>query len=298
MNPYLALPSAVALFVALAYALDACLCLGFGKLFRKLGASIRSLPASFTAVATACMFAPLASLYLTSIACGIQSEFLSFLLSWLRIDVRVLTVFLLAPLPPIAALIVFIEVGKRLGILDTAKLRELVGSESLASAKGLRLIGVGYVAGASINALVAIGEEIGWRAYLTPALINYIGLAGAIIAVGIIWGLWHMPIVVALKPLIERELPWATPKLIALNYVASCIALSYPLYLLLATTHSVLPPAAFHGTMNALWRLPQFVIRATESRHRDMARIAIASASSLGSAIAITQAIAVIATHI
>ena len=38
------------------------------------------------------------------------------------------------------------------------------------------------------------GEEYGWRYFLQPALQKRLGMTRGIFAVGIIWGLWHLPI--------------------------------------------------------------------------------------------------------
>lgn len=103
------------------------------------------------------------------------------------------------------------------------------------------------------------------------------------------WGLWHVPMNLAVKPLIEKALPWVTLRLMLLSSIVSSIILSYPLYLLLAVSHSVLPPAAFHGTVNALWRIPQFVTRVSdEHRRRDVAKSMLASLAAWGVAIAVT----------
>jgi membrane protease YdiL (CAAX protease family) len=45
------------------------------------------------------------------------------------------------------------------------------------------------------NMIFTFGEEFGWRGYLLPRLAPLGGLTAAIIT-GIIWGLWHAPIIV------------------------------------------------------------------------------------------------------
>ncbi|MFC0120354.1 CPBP family intramembrane glutamic endopeptidase [Pseudoalteromonas xiamenensis] len=42
----------------------------------------------------------------------------------------------------------------------------------------------------------AIGEEIGWRGYLTPTLLQYCSPFQTSLMVGILWSLWHYPIIV------------------------------------------------------------------------------------------------------
>lgn len=38
------------------------------------------------------------------------------------------------------------------------------------------------------------GEEYGWRYYLTPALQNRFGARRGALAVGVLWGVWHLPL--------------------------------------------------------------------------------------------------------
>jgi CAAX protease family protein len=44
--------------------------------------------------------------------------------------------------------------------------------------------------------LTALGEEIGWRGFLAPTFYRACGFGWAGIATGIIWGLWHVPLIV------------------------------------------------------------------------------------------------------
>lgn len=52
------------------------------------------------------------------------------------------------------------------------------------------------VAGPFINLIFGLGEEIGWRGFLLPRLM-VLGKHKAYILVGLIWGLWHAPLVYA-----------------------------------------------------------------------------------------------------
>ena len=45
-----------------------------------------------------------------------------------------------------------------------------------------------------INAIATFGEEFGWRAYLLPKLMAF-GYRKAMIVLGIIWGVWHWPVI-------------------------------------------------------------------------------------------------------
>lgn len=238
------------------------------------------------------MFMPLLSLYILSLIYHRPESFVQFALTWLRIDMRSLVALLLAPIPPIVALVVYIEIVRAMGMLKVDTLRQIVGLESFTSVKALKVLGVGYAAGATVNALVAIGEEMGWRAYLTPSLIEHVGILTAIIIVGIVWGLWHAPIVISTRNFIKKIFPWISIKQVLINYAISCIILSYPLYLLLISSGSVLPPAAFHGTINALWQISQFVTEIRDKhRRKDMAKVALTSITAWSIAIVITLAL-------
>lgn len=39
----------------------------------------------------------------------------------------------------------------------------------------------------------ALGEEIGWRGFLAPALVGKLGFTGGALVTGAIWGAWHLP---------------------------------------------------------------------------------------------------------
>jgi uncharacterized protein len=50
--------------------------------------------------------------------------------------------------------------------------------------------------GVPIGAALAFGEEFGWRGYLLPKLLP-LGEVRAAVIVGLIWGPWHLPILIA-----------------------------------------------------------------------------------------------------
>lgn len=45
-----------------------------------------------------------------------------------------------------------------------------------------------------LSFLPFFGEEYGWRYYLTPALQSRLGARRGALAVGVLWGLWHLPL--------------------------------------------------------------------------------------------------------
>ena len=55
---------------------------------------------------------------------------------------------------------------------------------------------VSLLVGPFMNSVLAFGEELGWRGYLLPKLMP-LGKPRAYLLVGLIWGMWHWPLVLA-----------------------------------------------------------------------------------------------------
>jgi uncharacterized protein len=53
----------------------------------------------------------------------------------------------------------------------------------------------GLIAGITINAVAAFGEEFGWRGFLQKQY-SFMGFWKMAIIIGIIWGLWHAPLII------------------------------------------------------------------------------------------------------
>ena len=92
--------------------------------------------------------------------------------------------WLLALLGPFAAVSAVVLVG-----LATGTLQRATGPVS-----PLRLLVV-FLAMAVVDG--PLGEEIGWRGYLLPRLLDRIGPLAASGAVGAVWWLWHVPLYLA-----------------------------------------------------------------------------------------------------
>ncbi|WP_415379013.1 CPBP family intramembrane glutamic endopeptidase [Halosimplex sp. TS25] len=58
---------------------------------------------------------------------------------------------------------------------------------------GLQLVQA-VVAAPLLNSLATFGEEFGWRAYLLPKLAP-LGWRRALVAHGVVWGVWHWPVI-------------------------------------------------------------------------------------------------------
>ena len=99
--------------------------------------------------------------------------------------------------------------------------------------------------GAVINTLPAAGEEIGWRGYLFPRLLDRLGPGLAVLVSGVIWGLWHAPLIL---------LGYNYPSNPVLGLVAMCVfttGIGAILAWLAQRGGSIWPAALGHGALNA-----------------------------------------------
>ncbi|MDX9974494.1 MAG: CPBP family intramembrane glutamic endopeptidase [FCB group bacterium] len=102
---------------------------------------------------------------------------------------------------------------------------------------------LGIVGGATVNAVVSLGEELGWRGFLLRHLEGY-GFWRASVVIGAVWGLWHAPFV--LHGINYPHHPMLGVGLMTL----SCILFSPPMVYVTLRARSVLAAAIFHGVIN------------------------------------------------
>ena len=91
--------------------------------------------------------------------------------------------------------------------------------------------------------VLVLGEELGWRGYALPALIERFSPLGASIVLGLIWGLWHLPLF---------YLP-GTPQYRQPFVAFAIMTTAYSVLLTWAFLHtrgSVLIATVFHGAIN------------------------------------------------
>jgi membrane protease YdiL (CAAX protease family) len=102
----------------------------------------------------------------------------------------------------------------------------------------------GLLAGVTINALFAFGEELGWRAFLVYEF-RQMNFLKASLIIGLIWGIWHAPLI-----LMGHNYP-QHPQLGVIMMTAFCMLIT-PLFLYISLkSRSVIAAAIIHGTMNA-----------------------------------------------
>jgi membrane protease YdiL (CAAX protease family) len=101
------------------------------------------------------------------------------------------------------------------------------------------------IAGATINAIAAFGEEAGWRGFFLKGLKDMHFLKAALI-IGSIWGIWHAPLI-----LMGHNYP-QHPRIGVLMMTVFCIFLTPIMQYLRIKSKSVIAAAIAHGTMNAI----------------------------------------------
>lgn len=104
-----------------------------------------------------------------------------------------------------------------------------------------------------INMLPAFGEELGWRGLLFPTLAEHISPRAAALVTGVIWGLWHAP-VIAMGHNYGMGYP-GFPVTGILTMTLLCTAMSCWLCHLRRSSGSVWPCALAHGSFNAVANL-------------------------------------------
>lgn len=96
-----------------------------------------------------------------------------------------------------------------------------------------------------VHTLLALGEELGWRGYLVKALLP-LGQPGAFLITGVLWGLWHAPI-------LPRSYNYPTVPVVVSFLMMGCFCALVGVLLswLRLASDSVWPVAIAHGFLNS-----------------------------------------------
>jgi uncharacterized protein len=111
----------------------------------------------------------------------------------------------------------------------------------------------GVIAGFTINLPFAFGEELGWRGLLLRET-QQSGLLKSNLFIGVVWGLWHAPIIVQ-----GHNYP-GHPIAGIFMMTLFTTAMSFPMAYCRFRSKSILGPSAFHGMFNPLGMLTAFFV--------------------------------------
>lgn len=109
----------------------------------------------------------------------------------------------------------------------------------------LMVVAVGPV----INIVPTLGEELGWRGYLLPKLRLLLSDRAALIVTGLIWGVWHMPVIVMGHNYGKEYAGY--PWLGILAMIVFCVVLGIVEGYAAIKMESVIPAAMIHSVLNA-----------------------------------------------
>ena len=107
------------------------------------------------------------------------------------------------------------------------------------------LVGQGLVAGLTINAVAALGEELGWRGLLLREL-SPLGFWRLSLLTGVVWGIWH-------APLIRQGHNFPDAPVAGVAVMTGWTVAASPLFTYLTVrAGSVLAATLLHGSFNAV----------------------------------------------
>jgi membrane protease YdiL (CAAX protease family) len=112
----------------------------------------------------------------------------------------------------------------------------------------------GMLAGATVNAVAAFGEEAGWRGFLLTSL-KHVHFWKASLFIGIVWGFWHAPLI-----LLGHNYPEHPVAGVFMMTLWTILLTPLMVYVTLRAK-SVLAAALFHGTLNGTFGLALLLIR-------------------------------------
>ncbi len=116
-------------------------------------------------------------------------------------------------------------------------------------------LGAGFVLklaiGLIIGSLFALCEEVGWRGYLLPRVSNGRGVVQAMLLVGFLHGLWHLPLILGTPFYHPDSSPFVIVPLFMVTLTLAGVFYGF----LRVWTGSIWPVAIAHGAANGAWNL-------------------------------------------
>ena len=152
--------------------------------------------------------------------------------------------------------------------MSFAYIRAALGAEQIAQMEASGLTVSRYALGSCIAAVTyaplinmgfAVGEEAGWRGVMYPVLRRRYGTVKGRIIGGVIWGIWHWPIML-LAGYEYGMRYWGAPVTGPLLFCVIAFAMGVLLDALYEKTDCIWIPALCHGAINAFAGVPTLVM--------------------------------------
>ena len=99
----------------------------------------------------------------------------------------------------------------------------------------------------ALGCITTTGEEIGWRGYMLTRLIDA-GVPRPVLASGVIWTLWHAPLIIVGL----YQVGGGTPLLGLLGFAATTTSAAFLLARVRLATGSIWPAVVLHGAWNSV----------------------------------------------
>ena len=112
--------------------------------------------------------------------------------------------------------------------------------------------------GLVISTVFALAEEVGWRGYLLPRLLG-IGVMPAMLLVGLLHGLWHLPVMLGT----DYYHGAGNPVIVVPMFLATLTLAGVFFGFLRLWTGSVWPVAIAHSAANIVWDAATNMVRPT-----------------------------------
>ena len=160
----------------------------------------------------------------------------------------------------LAAVLYFAVFPSRLDLSGSWLATAYGGGMGAATLQKLGVSSAGYILqtglaavtlGPAVNMFFAAGEEAGWRGFMMPRLKERFGLLSGRLLGGIVWGVWHWPIMLLVGYEYGTNYLGA-PVLGLVVWCVVCFALNTLLDWLYENTGCIWVPAIAHGAFNAI----------------------------------------------
>lgn len=154
-----------------------------------------------------------------------------------------------------------------LGDAGTAAMEQLK-AQGITYSKYILLTSIGAsIYAPFLNMFAAIGEEAGWRGYMYPVLKEKYGRKKGVIIGGIIWGIWHWPLIGFIGYEYGSEY-FGFPITGMLMFLIFTVPLGIMCDWVYEKSGCIWLPAILHGSINAAATIPVAVCRADIGTYR------------------------------